>query len=441
MSYLSSIFKRSSSPQPVTAKEAALIATFYGSREKGRLQSLVDLLCEKLSLVPLTEQVDGRERKIADNWINENGPSLLARFDPAAASDTTVVQLALNHGGEVASAWADLCKRLSLAVDKESLKAIRAYTLIYQAVSDDLPEADQASIHPTLERLLAHAQPLHTEPKTSAAILAHAKVKGGQVWLLKLPLERDGVEAATVYVALAGSKQQDQLIEQVLYGSQAQLLMPDLIAHKAYHQRRQYHQNEVKQNYEHFAKHLRQSADNLLAASNTQANARHIKNLEQDYRRFMRALPEFRELRLSMARQQHNFERWQSQLQHEGDLLTLHYNHIETICRELDILLDKGEDTQTAVETTIRILQSDLQQAAQQRERTFQYWLALIGIMLAGPQFVSESVAKQLLRYVNINQSWGTYEGFLVLGLQIIGTMVVGVLMWLIVSLFRWFRS
>ena len=119
----------------------------------------------------------------------------------------------------------------------------------------------------------------------------------------------------------------------------------------------------------------------------------------------------------------------------------MHYNHIETICRELDILLDKGEDTQTAVETTIRILQSDLQQAARQRERTFQYWLALIGIMLAGPQFVSESVAKQLLRYVNINQSWGTYEGFLVLGLQIIGTMVVGVLMWLIVSLFRWFRS
>jgi len=142
-----------------------------------------------------------------------------------------------------------------------------------------------------------------------------------------------------------------------------------------------------------------------------------------------------------MARQQHNFERWQPQLQQEGNLLTLHHNHIETIYRELEILVDKGEDTQTAVETSIRILQTELQQATQQRERTFQYWLALIGIMLAGPQFVSENVAKQLLTYVNIPQSWATYEVFLLLGMQLIGTLLVGVAMWLVVSLFRRLRG
>jgi len=74
--YLSSIFRRSTPPQPVTAKGAALIATFYGSRE-ARLEPLVALLCEKLSLVPLSEQVDGGEREIADNWVNRNGPTYI----------------------------------------------------------------------------------------------------------------------------------------------------------------------------------------------------------------------------------------------------------------------------------------------------------------------------------------------------------------------------
>ena len=449
--YLSSILRPSTSAQPVTATGAALIATFYGSRKAGRLQPLVTLLCKKLSLEPLKQDVGGVLQEVADNWVNEGGPSLLARFDPTAASDTTVVQLALNQGGEVAQAWADLGQKLSLALDEESLKAVRGYTLTYLALSDDLPVPSEAPIHPTLEHLLAHAQPLHRQSTSTPTILAHTTIKSGQIWLLNLPIDPHGVELGTVYVALGPRKQPNELIEEVLYGRHAQLLMPDLIAHKAYHQRRQYYQGEVKRRYEQFAKQLRQSADSLLAAPDTQAHLSEIKKLEQDYRQFIRTLPLFRELRLSMARQQHNFERWQPQLPHDGNLLTLHQAHIETIYRELEILVDKGEDTQTAVESTIRLLQTELQQRTEQRERTFQYWLALIGIMLAGPQFVSENVAQKLLTTLHLPDSWAKYinlsalsaidDIFLVLAIQIIGTFLVGFIMWAIVSAWRWWRG
>jgi hypothetical protein len=85
-------------------------------------------------------------------------------------------------------------------------------------------------------------------------------------------------------------------------------------------------------------------------------NQHNLKQLQQDYKAFLPVLPIFRELRLSLARQEHNFQRWQARMA-GGDILDFHYEHIESSLRELELLVMKGEDTQTVVETTINLLQ------------------------------------------------------------------------------------
>ena len=91
----------SPSAAPVAVKEGALIATFYGPRKKVRpdegisgIKKVREKLIEKLNLTPYGNR--------GEDWVNLSQPDepiLLRRFDPPAAYDTRVVQLALNRVG------------------------------------------------------------------------------------------------------------------------------------------------------------------------------------------------------------------------------------------------------------------------------------------------------------------------------------------------------
>ena len=126
------------------------------------------------------------------------------------------------------------------------------------------------------------------------------------------------------------------------------LLMPDLIAHKGYHQRRQYRQDndaqsDPKYRFESAANRILQKMDALLGQNGRQAQVQ-LEELSEEYRTFLRIVPIFRELHLSIERQLYNFTRWQAQTD-GGDIFELHHNHLETTLTDLKQLMGKGEDT------------------------------------------------------------------------------------------------
>ncbi len=429
------------SSESIVVLEAALIATFYGPRKKGGIKRVREQLIDKLDLTPH----DNR----GEQWVNlskEKEPILLRRINPPAAVDTRVVQLALNRVGEgvgeVKSGWVAMRQQLERILDNlvvsstDDLQEIWGYSLIYQAAlqGDTLPDTS----HPALRELVDDAQRLHVTGVVNVPILAQTDIEGGRLWLTDVPLERDGVEAATVYVALVPTDKQNDLIEKVLFGANASLLMPDLIAHKGYQQRRQYRQGNSGKKYEQSAKDLLRTAGETLRVAQAGHNPHDIKQLQLDYKAFLPVLPIFRELRLSLARQEHNFQRWQARI-NGGDILDFHHEHLENALRELELLVMKGEDTQKAVETTLNLLQSNLEKREQERQQSLQNWLAIIGVAFAVPQLITPDVAERLLILMAIPKAGADYDTLLLLAVQFGITVLFAILTWIGMTIARRF--
>lgn len=419
------------SSELIAVEQAALIATFYGPRKKGGIKTVRERLIDELDLTPH----DNR----GEQWVNlsqQEEPILLRRIDPPAAYDTRVVQLALNRVGEgvgkVKSGWVAMRQQVELILNEQHLQEIWGYSLIYQAAlqGDTLPDTS----NPALRELVDDTQRLHVGEMVNVPIFAQADIEGGRLWLTDVPLERDGVEAATVYVALVPTDKQDDLIEEVLFGANASLLMPDLIAHKGYQQRRQYRQGNNEKKYERSAKNLLRTAGETLAQ--TGPNPHQLKQLQLDYKAFLPVLPIFRELHLSLARQEHNFQRWQARI-NGGEILDFHHEHLENALRELELLVMRGEDTQKAVETTLHLLQSNLEKREQERQQSLQNWLAIIGVAFAVPQLITPKVAERLLILMAIPKAGIDYDTLLLLAVQFGITVLFAILTWIGMTIAR----
>ena len=422
--------------------EAALIATFYGPRKKARpdegtsgIKTVRQQLINELDLVPH----DNR----GEQWVNlskEKEPILLRRIDPPAAVDTRVVQLALNRVGEgvgeVKSGWVAMRQQVELILNEQHLQEIWGYSLIYQAAlqGDTLPDTS----NPALRELVDYAQRLHVAGGVNVPIFAQTDIDGGRVWLTDVPLERDGVEAATVYVALVPTDKQDDFIEKVLLGANASLLMPDLIAHKGYQQRRQYRQGNSEKKYEQSAKDLLRTAGETLRVAQAGHHPHQLKQLQLDYKAFLPVLPIFRELRLSLARQEHNFQRWQARI-NGGEILDFHHEHLENALRELELLVMKGEDTQKAVETTLNLLQTNLEKREEERQQSLQNWLAIIGVAFTVTQLITPDVAKRLLILMALSKPDADVDILLVLAVQLGVTLLFAILTWIGMTIARKF--
>jgi len=231
-------------------QEAALIANFYGKR--GQLHSLRDDLVRGLDLLPLGQH----------DYANATTKTFLRHFELPAASahDTTVVQLALNMPGAVEAAWRAMREQLEAVLpDDSALTAVWGYTLIYQAeLAQDVPPAT------VLAELLPAARRLHSPVSEQPQTLAQTDMPGGLVGLIDLPLQGDGLNAATVYIALSQPDSNNRLVRDVLYNPAAALLMADLTAHKGYHQMRQYRLGGLDVQYRHNMKTLSSHTDILL---------------------------------------------------------------------------------------------------------------------------------------------------------------------------------
>ena len=159
----------------IIAKDAALIATFYGNQ--GKLQPLLKRLRD--GFAPLKEHAPNL-------WLHEPKQISLRLFDPPAAQDTSIIQLTLTPpaGVEVQEGWAAMGWRLGKVLDQEDQEAylsqVWGYTLVYQALiateSWHLVEnQDEAG----LDELFARVRRLHVISSEPPARLAHSVVQSG----------------------------------------------------------------------------------------------------------------------------------------------------------------------------------------------------------------------------------------------------------------------
>lgn len=299
---------------------ASLIVTLYTpGKEQGLIQALQDRILERLSLAP----------KGDDRWSDEANEAILLRFVPA--DDTTVLQLALNAGGDAARAWENLRTKLKSVLDAEVMNGIWGYTLTYQAVLN----ADVSEDH-AFEKLRPHARPLNTDKELYT--LAQAGMGGGRIWLLAIPTEGTGPAAATVYVALSDK---NETSVKTFYGEDARLLMPELIAHKGYYEKHRYRGNNLdlyKKDLKAFRETIRRSLEDVRQGP---VKSDELNALTLGYDNLVEKVWDLESLRVSMARHLYNYN--ESPDATSNDILNYHRRQIEMANSELELLVAEGQ--------------------------------------------------------------------------------------------------
>jgi len=394
-------------------KKAGLIVTFYGRRDKMLpLQKAVGIA---VNLV----KAHGDHADMSD----EDKKTFLYRFDPPLARDTTIVQLALSEHDDskpddAQTVWqkkrrelqtGELSRILEEQVaqkDEEGRSIFWGYSLLYYATLTDgaLDEPTQKELFQLAIRPKSNAQAASPNgQKVEVQPLATSNLKDVELWLMDVPDEGEGAKAAMVYIAWLPPDGEPELMTNVLYGKAAALLMPDLIAHKAYNQRRQYVLSSEDGNptpitlYKERIEQLRDTIGPFLGFDNQSGNqpkdfsALKFKYVQLRYVTSLLDAP-----RLSLAQQRSNYSWWETQLG-TGDLADYHKKQIEIALEELTLLLDKGQRMLEVAQTTIEMQQTELSQAQEERENLIAALMTILGVALAVSQLIDPSAAQALL--------------------------------------------
>ncbi|GAC1634819.1 MAG: hypothetical protein NVS4B9_27630 [Ktedonobacteraceae bacterium] len=403
-------------------QKAALIANFYGKR--GQLHTLIDRLVQKLDLLPQSQ----------GSYANEVDKTWLHHIDPPAASDATIVQLALNAPEVVEFAWSKMHAQLAAIIpDDTTLEGVWGYTLIYQAelAQGVLP----ASI---LNQVLPVARGLFLSAPESGQLLAETDLPGGWIGLAALPLEGDGLKAVTVYVALSQPDLQNRLVREVLYNPTAALLMADLIAHKGYFQVRQYRLGGLIDQYRRQMDDLRNRAgDVLMNQLQTTAAQEELDALGKEYHALVVAVDHLHTLQIGLARQVDNYRWWYKQ-GGEGEVIRYHQHFLEVALRELDLLVDEGQRPFETAKMAVDLMGARLDKEQERKQQRIETLLAAVAAILSVLTLIDKEAVRGLLEALGMPLPIGILP---VLGVQIGLIVFVALLTVLVIRLIRARRS
>jgi hypothetical protein len=402
------------------AKEAALIANFYGKR--GKLQPLIDHLVQSLALAPQGHT----------DYANEATRTLLHYVDPPATSaqDTTIIQTALNKPGIAETAWEAMREKLeSILSHDELLKNVWGYTLVYQAelVQDVPPDVALATLLPAV-------WPLHPVRAEHPQMLAQAEMAGGWLWLIDIPSNGDGLQAAMVYLALSQPKTNNQLVREVLYNPVAALLMVDLIAHKGYYEMRQYRLGSLDEQYRHKLEKLSTDTDTLLHDSiQTTVTAGELDNLAREYSLLVSAVVHLDQLHVSLVRQEFNFNWWRKQAR-GGDIVEFHHSQLEDAIQELELLVAQGQLPLEAANTAVEMIRARLDKQQEVQQKRIETLLSAAAAVFSVLVLIDKDTARALLGLVGLPQPIGILP---VLGVQVAFIVIASLLTVLVVRFIR----
>ena len=395
------------------ADEASLMATFYCPRHEEETSLLYKELHHSLAR--------GHETANTDFWQSPTEDTFLRRFDPPAAHDTTVIQLALNSRGDTASAWDDMRGRLENILTSPNFENLLGtpnqppawwgYTLTYQAaLPSDVVNLDLAlnELQPSVRRLCS---------SESLYKLAQAEMSGGKVWLLRVPLRDEGLAAATVYLALCPFDKEEAFVRTVISGPGAGLLMPDLVAHKAYHQMREYRGGNLQNDAEERASQLRKATDELIDTDSENPADVSLDELERAYPRSINIISQLKEIHISLLRQSHNYDWWRVQMK-KNDIVEYHRSHLEAATSGVDLLVQQWQDAMESAKAALSIAQVRVDQVQANRQWWTATLFAVVGFALGLRGLLDRGAIGKVLKQVPSLEPWSG-NIFVQLGIQI----------------------
>ena len=115
----------------------------------------------------------------------------------------------------------------------------------------DGTEESHDRMQAALDRLLATVRRIQVTAQQPPVRLGHSVVPGGELFLLRVPLEQDGFDPAMIYVALAPSEETErELVQKGRAPHKSSLVQNCLVqaaheAKKAFHLVRHYAPNEL----------------------------------------------------------------------------------------------------------------------------------------------------------------------------------------------------
>jgi hypothetical protein len=281
-------------------------------------------------------------------------------YEPPAAPDATVIRFAINAPKEqdAATAWETTRRELkSILNDKDLPKNWWGYTLTYQAVLNH--DVDHASVP---DELLSTVRRL--DSSESVESLEQANIASGWVWLMGIP-RGDDMAAATVYVALSPSDK-ETAFKQALF--EPKLLMLDLIAHKGYRLRREYH-GDLERNYEKGLNAFRESTYELLSDLGQEIQKTNkLDDLARKHEVLVKFVSELKKLRISVAQQLPNYREWQHQTVSNG-ITEYHYGHLDMTHQELQLMVAEGQDALETANTAMSMAQVQIDKAQIQQDK------------------------------------------------------------------------
>jgi hypothetical protein len=392
--------------------EAGLLATFYLPRDKKHVQALQDRFCRSLELV----------RKAPGGYSDPAEEAFLIRFEPPSGSpiahDTSIIQLALNAPDGDDSPWETTREKLEKCIrDIANLKAktlwgaagldkIWGYTLTYQADVDPRVSASEAfeKLRPTVRRLYSPERDLYP--------LAQDDVAGGRMWLLHTADQGDGPAAATVYVALRTSeetleaeREAETAFNKVFSGPGAALLMPDLVAHKGYYQKREY-SGRNQQKYEADLNTFQGTTRLLLTdlkEQESEVSDKSLRDLTGDYGKLIEMVWDLDNVRISMAQQAYNYVQRVNALGRSpaaiksNNILDYHHDRIKAASSELELMVTEGRNALQTADPVLRMAQLRTDKAQESRQVGIEAWLAAAGLALALPHLIDYEATRALL--------------------------------------------
>jgi hypothetical protein len=409
-----------------TVGSAALFVTFYVSRERastldGRLRSLIQ------TAVPEPDDGGGR--------AGEAGRPLLGRVDPPAAHDATAIRLVLNAPGDAAVAWEAMRQRLEAILEGlDPPGRWWGYTMIYQAVVNGGGELDSAldGLLPAVRRV---GSPESLWP------LARADLAGGRAWLVDIPQQGDGKEAATICVALSPPDAEDAL-KKILLGPR--MLMADLIAHKAYFLKRQY-RGQLQQDYKERLGAFWETVDGLLDHLSEEARKpERLNRLARNYEVLVGVVAKLNRMSVSMDQQLHNYGPWRKQMEGNG-IVEYHYGYLEMASRDLELMVAQGKDALEVANTAMSMTQVEIDKDLERRQILIGDLLAVTGAALAVPELVNHDAAKAILAgppfFIESGEPFSFAAFLLQVGAILLVAVLIGALVRLVDMWRRWRRA
>lgn len=313
--------------------------------------------------------------------------------------------------------------------DDDLLKHVWGYTLIYQAelAQDTISNDALAALLPAVRRL-------HPVLSERPQPLAESDLQGGRLWLIDIPLQGDGLQAATVYLALSKPNSNNQLVRDVLYNPVAPLLMADLIAHKGYHQMRQYRLGGLDEQYRRNMAQLSTHTDTLLHdLTRATVTAGELDDLAREYGLLVSAVVHLDQLHVSLLRQEFNFNWWRKRAG-GGDIVEFHHSQLEDAAEELELLVAEGQHPLEAANTAADMMRARLDKQQEGQQQRIETILAAAAAILSVLVLIDKDTAKAVLELLGVPQPIGIWP---VLGVQVLFIVIFSLLAVFIVRLIR----